>query len=111
MEGVIRAMPSPATAGTSMRAMTTKRAGVKCTAGPVQGPCAALRTDLRAFHGVLTRDLHLPVATYEAMVNMKRVTPTRMKRMCGHDLSLYSKSNHTTLAQAYRGGPTLTPIR
>ena len=36
--GAIRAMPPPATAGTSGRAMTTKRADVKCTAVPVQGP-------------------------------------------------------------------------
>ena len=84
-------MPPSATAGTSGRAMMTKRADVKCTAVPVQGPGAAFRTDLRAFHGVHTQDLHLSVATYEAMGNTKRVTPTLIQLMCGYGLSGYSR--------------------
>jgi hypothetical protein len=51
------------------------------------GAGAELRTDLRAFHGVQTLDLHFSVATYEAMANTKRVTPTLIQRMCGHGLS------------------------
>ena len=41
-----------------------------------EGAGAALRTYLRAFRGVHKQYLHLYVATYEAMVNTKRVTPT-----------------------------------
>jgi hypothetical protein len=47
-----------------------------------EGAGAALRTYLRAFRGVHKRYLHLYVATYEAMVNVKRVTPHLIQRMC-----------------------------
>jgi transposase len=47
-----------------------------------EGAGAALRTYLRAFRGVHKRSLHLYVATYEAMVNTKRVTPHLIQRMC-----------------------------
>jgi transposase len=47
-----------------------------------EGAGAALRTSLRAFRGVHKQDLHLYVATYEAMVNAKRVTPELIRRMC-----------------------------
>ena len=46
-----------------------------------EGAGAALRTYLRAFRGVHKRDLHLYVATYEAMGNPKRVTPPLIHRM------------------------------
>jgi transposase len=46
-----------------------------------EGAGAALRTYLRAFRGVHKRYLHLYVATYEAMVNTKRMTPTLIRRM------------------------------
>jgi transposase-like protein len=52
-----------------------------------EGAGAALRTYLRAFRGVHKRYLHLYVATYEAMVNAKRVTPDLIQRMCIADLS------------------------
>jgi hypothetical protein len=47
-----------------------------------EGAGAALRTYLRTFRGVHKRYLHLYVATYEAMVNTKRMTPALIQRMC-----------------------------
>jgi transposase len=47
-----------------------------------EGIGAALRTYLRTFRGVHKQYLHLYVATYEAMVNAKRVTPRLIRRMC-----------------------------
>jgi transposase len=47
-----------------------------------EGAGAALRTYLRAFRGVHKQYLHLYVATYEALVNAKRVTPKLIRRMC-----------------------------
>lgn len=55
-----------------------------------EGAGAALRTYLRGFRGVHKRYLHLYVATYEAMVNAKRVTPALIRRMCIVDLSLHT---------------------
>jgi transposase len=55
-----------------------------------EGAGAALRTYLRAFRGVHKRYLYLYVATYEAMVNTKRVTPTLIRRMCVRGLSTHS---------------------
>ena len=55
-----------------------------------EGAGASLRTYLRAFRGVHKRYLHLYVATYEAMVNTKRITPTLIRRMCMRDLSAYT---------------------
>ena len=55
-----------------------------------EGAGAALRTYRRAFRGVHKRYLHLYVATYEAMVNAKRVTPTLIRRMCVRSLSAHS---------------------
>jgi transposase len=54
-----------------------------------EGAGAALRTFLRAFRGVHKRYLHLYVATYEAMVNTKRVTPQLIQRMCIVNLSVH----------------------
>jgi hypothetical protein len=47
-----------------------------------EGAGAGLRTYLRAFRGVHKRYLHLYVATYEALVNTKWVTPKLIQRMC-----------------------------
>ena len=55
-----------------------------------EGAGAALRTSLRGFRGVHNRDLHLSVATYEAMVNTKRVTPDLIRRMCIGHLSVHT---------------------
>jgi hypothetical protein len=52
-----------------------------------EGAGAALRTYLRAFRGVHQQYLHLDVATYEAMINAKRITPDLIRRMCLGDLS------------------------
>jgi transposase len=54
------------------------------------GAGAALRTYLRAFRGVHKRYLHLYVATYEAMIKTKRVTPELIRRMCIGDLSAHT---------------------
>jgi transposase len=54
-----------------------------------EGAGAALRTSLRAFRGVHKRYPHLYVATYEAMVKTKRVTPQLIRRMCIADLSVH----------------------
>jgi hypothetical protein len=55
-----------------------------------EGAGAALRTYLRAFRGVHKQYLHLYVATYEAMVNAKRVTPGLIQRMCLGDLPAHT---------------------
>jgi hypothetical protein len=55
-----------------------------------EGAGAALRTSLRAFRGVHKPYLHLYVATYEAMVNTKRVTPHLIRRMCVGDPSAHT---------------------
>ena len=52
-----------------------------------EGAGTALRTSLLAFRGVHKHYLQLYVATYEAMVNTKRVTPHLIRRMCGGDPS------------------------
>lgn len=54
-----------------------------------EGAGAALRTYLRAFRGVHKQYLHLYVATYEALVNTKRLTPDLIRRMCIGDLSAH----------------------
>ena len=55
-----------------------------------EGAGAALRTYLRGFRGVHKQYLHLYVATYEAMVNAKRVTPKLIRRMCIIDPSMHT---------------------
>jgi transposase-like protein len=55
-----------------------------------EGAGAALRTYLRVFRGVHKQDLHLYVATYEATVNAKRVTPELIRRMCVGNLSVHT---------------------
>jgi transposase-like protein len=55
-----------------------------------EGAGAALRTYLRAFRGVHKQYLHLYVATYEAMVNTKRVTSYPIRRMCMAALSVHT---------------------
>ena len=55
-----------------------------------EGAGAALRTYLRAFRGIHKQFLHLYVATYEAMVNAKRITPKLIRRMCLGNLSRYT---------------------
>jgi transposase-like protein len=55
-----------------------------------EGAGAALRTYLRAFRGVHKQYLHLYVATYEAMLNTKRVTPALIQRMCVRPFSTYA---------------------
>jgi transposase-like protein len=55
-----------------------------------EGAGTALRTYLRAFRGVHKQYLHLYVATYEAMVNAKRVTPELIQRMCLGDPSVHA---------------------
>jgi transposase len=55
-----------------------------------EGAGAAVRTYLRGFRGVHKRYLHLYVATYEAMVNTKRVTPALIRRMCIGHLSVHT---------------------
>ena len=64
------------------------RREVHCNSG--EGAGAALRTYLRAFRGVHKQYLHLYVATYEAMINAKRVTPELIRRMCLGDLSAHT---------------------
>jgi transposase-like protein len=55
-----------------------------------EGAGAALRTFLRTFRGVHKQYLYLYVATYEAMVNAKRVTPYLIQRMCIENLAVHS---------------------
>jgi hypothetical protein len=78
------------TACTNGRGMMMTMAGVRCTATPVKCAGAGLRTYLRAFRGVHKQYLHLYVATDEAMLNTKRITPMLVQRMCARNLSTYS---------------------
>jgi transposase len=55
-----------------------------------EGAGAGLRTYWRVFRGVHKQYLHLYVATYEAMVNAKRVTPDLIRRMCVRNLSAHT---------------------
>jgi hypothetical protein len=55
-----------------------------------EGAGAALRTSLRGFRGVHTPYVPLYVATEEAMVNAKRVTPPLIRRMCVGNLSRHT---------------------
>src|SRR5262249_24952261 len=55
-----------------------------------EGGGAALRAYPRAVPGAPTRHPPLSVATYEAMVNTKRVTPQLIRRMCGADPSAHT---------------------
>jgi len=55
-----------------------------------EGAGAGLRTFLRVFRGVHQAYLHLYVATDEAMVNAKRVTPGLIQQMCMGDLSMHT---------------------
>jgi transposase len=55
-----------------------------------EGAGAGLQTYLRAFHGVHQPYRHLSVATYEAMVNTKRVIPSFIRRMCVIDQSVHT---------------------
>ena len=64
------------------------RRAVHCHA--CEGAGAALRTSLRTFRGVHKQYLPLYVATSEAMVNAKRVTPKLIRRMCIIAPSMYS---------------------
>jgi hypothetical protein len=64
------------------------RRGVRCNS--CEGAGAVLRTYLRVFRGVHKQYLHLYVATYEAMVSAKRVTPELVRRMCAADRSAHT---------------------
>jgi transposase len=55
-----------------------------------EGAGAALRTYLRAFRGVHKQYLPRYVATYAAMVNTTRVTPTLIQSMCARAFSAYA---------------------
>jgi hypothetical protein len=55
-----------------------------------EGAGAGLRTYLRVFRGVHKANLHLYVATYEALVNTKRVTATLIRRICFGDPSAHA---------------------
>jgi len=55
-----------------------------------EGAGAALRPYWRAFRGVHKQDLHRYVATYEARVNAKRITPDLIRRLCLGDLSRHT---------------------
>jgi transposase len=55
-----------------------------------EGAGMALRSYLRIFRGVHKQYVHLYVATYEAMVNAKQVSPPLIRRMCIGDLSVHT---------------------
>jgi len=63
-------------------------AAAKSTGIPARVP--ALRTYLRVFRGVHKQYLHLYVATYEAMVNAKRITPGLIRRMWSGNVSMHT---------------------
>ena len=55
-----------------------------------EGAGAGLRTYLRRFRGVHKYYLAEYVATYETMLNAKRISATVVQRMCGVPLSTHS---------------------
>jgi hypothetical protein len=55
-----------------------------------EGAGAARRTYLRVFRGVHKANLHLYVATYEALLNTKQVTASLIRRMCFGELSAHA---------------------
>jgi transposase-like protein len=55
-----------------------------------EGAGAALRTYLRMFRGIHRANLHLYVATYEALLDAKQVTAALIRRMCFGDPSLHA---------------------
>jgi transposase len=70
---------------------------------PCEGAGAALRTYVRAFRGVHKQYLHLYLATYEAMVNAKRVTPELIRRMCPGERSRHSATHEpNSFAPSFR---------
>ncbi len=71
-----------------------------------EGAGAALRTYLRVFRGVHTAYLHRYVATYEALVNAKRVTVDVLERMCFADPSVPAS---VTWASAHDAALSLQP--
>jgi hypothetical protein len=74
-----------------------------------EGASAALRSYLRALRGVHKQHLHLYVATYETMVNTKRITPEVIRRMCLGDLSGHTKSVH--MSQKFKLGHYLLAVQ
>jgi hypothetical protein len=64
-------------------------AHARSMATPAPGAGAALRTYWRTFRGVHKPSWHLYVATYEAMVHTKRVTPQLIPRLGLAHLSLH----------------------
>jgi hypothetical protein len=60
-----------------------------CDGYSTEGAGAALRTYVRAFRGIHKPYLHRYVATYEAMVNAKRVIPELIQRMCLRNLGAH----------------------
>jgi hypothetical protein len=67
--------------------MLSGRREVHCNT--CEGAGAGLLTYLRAFRGVHQQYLHLYVATSEAMLHAKRVTPQLIQRMCIGDLEAH----------------------
>jgi len=55
-----------------------------------EGAGTGLRTYLRPFRGVHKYYLADYVATYETMLNAKKITATVVQRMCGLSLSMHS---------------------
>jgi transposase-like protein len=55
-----------------------------------EGAGARFRTYLRGFRGVHKQYLHLYIATYEAMLNTKRIILMLVQRMCVLNHSVYA---------------------
>jgi hypothetical protein len=64
------------------------RREVHCNTG--EGAGAGLRTDVRVFRGGHKPSLHRYVATDDATVKAKRVTPDLIRRMCVGNLSAHT---------------------
>ena len=85
--------PSHATVSHGVRAWAREDDGdgqreVHCHS--CEGASAALRTDWRTFRGVHKQFLPRYVATDEAIINAKRVTPELLRRMCFGQLSAHT---------------------
>jgi hypothetical protein len=83
-------MPLSVMVCTSGRGTLMERAAAEVHCHTCEGAGAALRTSLRGCRGVHKSYLPLDVATYEAMVNAKRVTPHLIRRMCVGNLSAHT---------------------
>jgi hypothetical protein len=86
---VIRPRRRSATECVNGLAMTMVMADARSTALPAKGPVRRSAPICGPFEGSHKHDLHLDVATDEAMLHAKRATPHLIQRRCIGDLEAH----------------------